>query len=560
MNSKKKGLILLTSAALLLCGCSNPSSNSSEISSSSPIDSSSPSSSVPAVKQRYALSVSVNQEGVSVVDLDGNPLSGEYEEDTKVSFRILGAEFYEVRVILNEYTLKNVDGVYSFLMARDSSLTVIASVKSCHLTFAGDKKVSPVFTDENGTPIESQNGIYSAGQSAYFIIGRAGDTNADYLYFYDHCYEASVGEKKIEANANGVYSLGELSSNQEITIISHEHSIENGECRYCHQQEKVLAIHQTDQTATVEYVPEVGGWKIGHQPDRTYGEIAISKTYLISLFDKEGDVLNFYFGNGKSFGFTPESGNALSMAIDIYTKNAVGNKGIDRVLRPIELGNDGSADEKGVYSLKRADIDNEIVDGNLYIYVDFQNNPSSETYKSPYLFLYDIKAPSAPSGSAVMKGDSDTYAKTAVTFEEGLGYTLKSESGSSNPTLVRGILSSEGLSYAKNKGQSKITFVLSDSFDGNTSMGDVYFSFFTWTHASGFAYAVTDALLSSFEQGSFEASGKTIKTYSVTIDLQEKFGSNWETLTLWAAIGKESGADHCLKGDSAYIHEILFTK
>ncbi|HBS02594.1 MAG TPA: hypothetical protein DEA63_01840, partial [Firmicutes bacterium] len=116
------------------------------------------------------------------------------------------------------------------------------------------------------------------------------------------------------------------------------------------------------------------------------------------------------------------------------------------------------------------------------------------------------------------------------------------------------------LRYAKSMGQSKVTFVLSDSFDGNTSMGDVYFSFFTWTHASGFTFAIADALLSSFEQGSFEADGKAIKTYSVTIDLQGTFGDGWENLTLWAAIGKESGADHCLKGDSAYIHEILFTK
>lgn len=561
MNSKKKGLILLASAALLLCGCSNSPLDSSEIASSASIDSSFPSSSLPAAKKRYSLSVSANQEGVSVVDLEGNPLAGEYEEDTQVSFRILGAERFEVRVVFNEYTLKSVDGVYSFLMARNSSLSVIASLKSFRLSFSGEERVSPIFTDENGTPIENQNGVYSAGETAYFTIARAGETNADYFYFYEHCYEARVGETVIEPNADGVYALTDLSDNQEIVISSHEHLIENGECRYCHKKEKELAVYQTSETATVEFNPEVGGWQIGHLEGKTTGEFVISKSYLVSLFDKEGDVLSLYFGNGKSFGFTPESGNALSMGINIYTKNPeTGVKGIDCVARPFTFGDDGSLDQKASYSIKRDDIVNDAVDGKLYIYVNFGDNVSSTDYKCPYLFLYDIKAPDAPKGNAVMQGDGDVYAKTSSTYEEGLGYTLKSDSGSSNPTLVRGILSSEGLRYAKSMGQSKVTFVLSDSFDGNTSMGDVYFSFFTWTHASGFTFAIADALLSSFEQGSFEADGKVIKTYSVTIDLQGTFGDGWENLTLWAAIGKESGADHCLKGDSAYIHEILFTK
>ncbi len=564
MKERKPALLVLAAASLLLsaCGGGNNVVSSSSSSESSPSDSSSSSS----VKSIFSLSISTDREGVSIVDLNGNALLNEYEEDTKISFLIQGAEQYDVRVILNEFTLKNSEGVYSFIMARDSVLLVETELKNYYVTFSGESNISKVFVDKDGNELDDQSGSYVYGEDAYFMLapltGDEGLTRDNVFYFYDHCYVLTLEGKELSPDENGVYALPSLSSNAAISIETHEHDFSADFCSYCHQSKEELAIHETQETAEVEYNATVKGWKIAHSEGLSAAEIVIRKNYLLSLFDAQGDELQLCFGNGAAFGEKDSKGNAMITPVNIYTRSDSGKKGsLDVVKRLTEFGDDASEDQKGYFSFSRSQIEEEGIDGNLYIYVNFAGNWSySSPEVCPAIFLYGIAAPKAPSGLSLFNGTSDSYGKSTCEYSEGLGYKLTPASDNTLGTkMARGIIPASALSFYKKRNQSKITFVLSEPFDGSSSqISTTFLTAQTWTGSSN--YVVQNAIIGTGTEGSFDHDGVTIKTYSLTYDLSSCLGENWESNNIIVDIGIHFDHDNMLKDPSAYIHAITFSE
>lgn len=567
MKERKPTLLILAAASLLLAACAggNNADSSKAASSSS---SSSSSTSQESAKSRYSLAVETDREGVSVVDLDGNPLLGEYEEDTKVSFKIMGAESYSIRVILNEFQLKNVEGVYSFVMARNSVLSIETELKNYYVTFSGETKIKEVFVDKDGNELDDQSGSYLAGDDVYFVLSPLASseslTHDDVLYFYDSCYTPSLNGKAIDPDENGVYALPSLSGDAAISITSHRHDFSAESCAYCHKTKEELAIHETQETAEITYNSTLKGWKIAHTEGLSAAEIVIRKDYLLSLFDAQGDELQLCFGNGDAFGEKDTKGNAMITPVNIYTRSgdASGKKGsLDVVKRLTEFGDDSSADQKGYFSIYRNQIEEEGIDGNLYIYVNFAGN---YTYASPdvcpAIFLYGIASPKAPSGLALFNGDTDSYGKSVCEYTEGVGYKLTPASDSANKdTMARGIIPSSALSFYKKRNKSKITFVFSEPFDGSSShITTTAFSSFTWNGKA--TNIATNVLIGTGAAGAFDNDGKTIGTYSLTYDLAAALGENWDSSNIYVVFGFAFAHTNQLQDPSAYIHAITFAE
>lgn len=567
MKERKPALLVLAAASLLLSACAGGNNDSISTSSKGGESSSSETSSS-SLKARYVLSASVDREGISIVDLNGDPLLMEYEEDTKVSFRLEGAEQYDVRVILNEFQLKNVEGVYSFFMARDSVLTVETEAKNYYVTFSGEAKITEVFVDENGNQLDNQTGSYRFGENAYFMLSplsaETGLTRDDVFYYYEHCYVLSLDGKELTPDEKGLYTLPSISGNAHVSISTYEHDFSADSCAYCHKTKGELAIHETQETAEIEYNKNLKGWKIGHSEGLSSAEIVIRKEYLLSLFEEQGDELQLCFGNGAAFGEKDTNGNAMITPVNIYTRSgdASGKKGsLDVVKRLTEFGDDSSEDAKGYFSFTRSQIEEEGIDGNLYIYVNFAGNWSySSPNVCPAIFLYGIAAPEAPSGLALFNGATDTFGKSSCEYTEGLGYKLTPSSDSSTGTkMARGIIPSSALSFYKNRSRSKITFVISEPFDGSASqISNTFFTAQVWTGSS--TYIVHNVVIRTGVAGAFDNDGTAVGTYSLTYDLASSLGENWGGYDIIVDFGIHFAHTNMLQDASAYLHEITFSE
>lgn len=567
MKERKPALLILAAASLLLSACGG-GNNAVSTSGSSESRTSSDSSSASSVKSRFSLSIGTDREGVSVVDLDGNALLNEYEEDVKVSFLIKGAEQYDVRVILNEFTLKNDEGVYSFIMARNSVLSVETELKNYYVTFSGESNISKVFIDKEGNELDDQSGSYTSGEEVYFMLaplsGNAGLTRDNVFYFHEHCYVLTLEGKELSPDKNGVYTLPSISSDAAINIETHEHDFSADSCSYCHRSKEELAIHETQETAEVEYNEAVKGWKIAHSEGLSAAEIVIRKEYLLSLFDAQGDELQLCFGNGAAFGEKDTKGNAMITPVNIYTRSgdASGKKGsLNVVKRLTEFGDDSSEDQKGYFSFSRSQIEEEGIDGNLYIYVNFSGNWSySSPDVCPAIFLYGIAAPEAPSGLSLFNGTTDSYGKSECEYYEGLGYKLTPASDSTLGTkMARGIIPASALSFYKKRNQSKITFVISEPFDGSSSqISTTFLTAQTWTGSSN--YVAHNVIIGTGTAGTFDNDGVTVGTYSLTYDLSSCLGENWESNDIIVDIGIHFDHANMLKDPAAYIHAITFSE
>ena len=567
MKERKPTLVILAAASLLLAACTggaNADSSKSVLSSSS----SSSSSSQESVKSRYSLSVETDREGVSVVDLDGNPLLNEYEEDTKVSFKIKGVETYSVRVILNEFQLKNDEGVYSFFMARNSVLSVETELKNFYVTFSGETKIKEVFVDKDGNELDDQSGSYFAGDDVYFMLSPLASseslTHDDVFYYYDHCYSLSLDGKEILPDENGVYAVTFLSNDAPISITSHEHDFSAETCAYCHKSIEEIAIHETQETAEITYNSTVKGWKIAHSEGVSTAEIVIRKDYLLSLFATKGDELQLCFGNGASFGEKDSEGNAMITPVNIYTRSgdASGKKGnLDVIKRLTDFGDDSSEDQKAYFSIYKSQIEEEGIDGNLYIYVNFGGNWSyASPSVCPAIFLYGIEAPKEPNGLALFNGNTDSFGKSSCEYTEGLGYELTPDSDSSTgTTLARGIIPSSALSFYKQRNKSKITFVICEPFDGSASqISNTFFSAQVWTTSSN--YIAYNVVIGTGVAGAFDNDGTAVGTYSLTYDLASSLGENWDSSNIIVDIGIHFSHTNALSDPSAYIHAITFAE
>ncbi len=564
MKVNPKAAVTFLATLLLLGACAEEgaiSSNSSSLSSSSSSSSSS------QIKAKYSLSITCDDPSISVTDLSGNPLLNEYEEDAKVSFKIEGPSNYTIRAYLNDFQLKAKDGAYSFIMARNSNLVIEWEMASYHISFTGIEKMKVAYCDSDGSPLSTEPTSFEKGDDVYFTLAPNEDVDKRFTYFYNHCYEARIGSNKLEED-NGVYKIEGIEQNLAVEIITYEHEFEDGKCKHCHKSEEELAIHQTNETADVSYDAAVGGWKISAILGQDKSEIAIRKSYFLSLFDKYGDTLEISFGNGHSFGYDASNGNPMRTPMSMETRSETGlvKRFTDGYFYPDSLGDDGSDDYRSFIKVERADIEDEQCDGYVYMYFNYGGNSTfvtsgkdaTEVYSA---FIYSIAAavthPAAePRPQTVVIGDGSTFV-TGVTYQKDLGYVLTP--ATSGATIARATLSAPALAYYRENGHSKVTFEISEPFDGSSSnIATTFFSFAPWT-STGFNFAVENAVIGDYEKGNFINGDKTITTYKATFDLLSLYGERWnETGTFYFWFGIHFDHSNKLRDPAAYVHSITF--
>ena len=551
---KNIALLLLASSAILAsCGIQeNPSSTSSSSSSSS---SSQGTSSSVAPKKNYSLQVTSNYDKVKVVDLNGDELQNEYEEDTLVSFKVLESEKYSVRIYLNDCRLKEKEGVYSFLMARDSVLSIDASDKTFKVHMEEDEAAKLLFTNEDGTILDSQNGEYVVGSDVYFTLDAKAGKN---VAFYTTCYRPILNGEELHRNENGVYKISSLAKDETLTLQTGKHQFDADKCKVCEKDAKTTGIFAKN-TAKMEYNAALGGWKIEWEPDTKSAELVIGREYLEYLFG-DSPALEFTFGNGKKFGYTAAKGYSIAAAVNFSTHGAEGGNIYDNTFRPLSYGSAGE-DQLSTVSLPRSVMEANNIDGNLYIYVDFGNNPSTdEANPIPYFFIYGIEAEKEPALAELLPSHNEGY-DCVSEFVPDCGIKL-TKVNEEDPAL-RSILAKRYLSYFKGLGKSKMKLVFSEPFDGSqSSLAQTLFSVGTkggaFSKGDEKGYLAHFVEIGSYEKGSFENNGKTITTYTVTYDLKAAYGENWDSDDILFQFGVHFDHPNKLKDKSAYVHDIAF--
>ena len=552
MKKKIALLLLATSSILASCvGTETPSSSSSDSSSSS----SSHSSSSVAPKKSYSLKIVTNYDKVKLVDIDGEALKNEYLEDTLVSFKVFESEKYSARIYLNDFRLKEKDGVYSFLMARDSVLSIDATDKTYKVRMQEDEAASLLFTDEAGNALENQSGEGTIGSDVYFTLAsKDGKT----VPFYTTCYQIFLDGEKLSRNENGLYKIASLSKDETLTLEKEKHQYENGYCIHCGTDANVIGVFPKNN-AKVEYNKTLKGWRIERDPETNAGEVVLEKEYLLYLLG-DGAALELTFGNGKKFGYTALKGDAITTAISISTHGTDGKNVYETVFRPVQYGGTG---EEGLctFSLSRSVLEADGIDGNLYLYIDYANNPScDESNPIPYFFVYGIEREKEPTLEKLLPSHKDGF-NSVSEFIEGCGVKLTKTDDNTSGAL-RTCLSKTYLTYYKNLGKSKMKVAYSEPFDGSTStlsqtlllVGSLNGAFTTGKES----YLANFVEMGSYEKGSFKNGEKDITTYTATYDLKEAYGENWDDDDILFQFGVHFEHSQMLKEKSVYVHNITF--
>ena len=569
MKGRKTSSALLLAASLMLSACGAKQADSSSVSSSSFSSSAPISSSIEKAKYSLFVSIANDDPLISISDVNGKPLLAEYEEDTKVSFKVTGPDDYSIRVYLNDFQLKSSDGTYSFLMARNSVIAIEGVLATYCVSFNGIENITLSYCDEEGNALKENPERFVKGEDAYFSLSVNESQDKRHTYFHSHCFVPSIGDDALTPNENGVYKIESIKKDVTVNVHAYEHEFQDGKCVHCHKSEEVLAVHETNETADVTYNEDAKGWKISAIGGKKISEVAIRKAYLLSLFEKHGDTLELSFGNGYSFGYDQANGNPMRTVMSMETRSEEGRIKwyTDSYFSPDSLGDDGSDDYRSFIKIERSDIEDERCDGNIYLYFNYESNSTfltegkdtTEVYSS---FITIDKAvdhaPAEPRPATVLVGDSDTYV-TNVTYQKGLGYVLTP--ATSGASCIRMTLSASALGFYREQGRCKVTFEISEPFDGSASnIASTFFSFAPWT-SNGFSALVENAVIGDYESGSFVNGDKTIKTYKASFDLAAKFGENWDevgTYYVWFGIHFEHS--NKFRDSAAYIHSIAFTK
>lgn len=549
---KKNIALLLLASSALLSSCVMNEAISSSSASSTP-SSTTPSSSV-TPKKTYSLSVTTNYDKVKLVDIDGNDLKNEYLEDTLVSFKVFESEKYSARIYLNDFRLKDKDGVYSFLMARDSVISIDASDKTYKVRMEEDEGAVLLFTDETGTALNDQSGEVVIGNDIYFTLSPKAGKN---VIFYTTCYKPFLNGEELHRNENGVYKVSSLTKDETLTFEKGKHQFENGRCVKCEQEAKLIGMFAKNN-AKIEYNTTVKGWKIEQDPETKSGELVFGKEYLLSLLG-DSNALEFTFGNGKKFGYTATKGSAINMGISFSTHGESGGNVYENTFRPGQL-NPAGEDLLCTFSLSRSIIEADGIDGNLYLYIDYGNNPSCEgAALIPYFFIYGIEAEKAPTLDKLMPSHTEGF-NCVSEYIPGCGVKLTKVNESD--TALRTILAKRYLTYYKELGKSKMKVAYSEPFDGSASslaktlllIGSKNGAF----SGGGESFLANFVEMGSYEKGSFDNNGKTITTYTATYDLKAAYGENWDDDDILFQFGVHFEHDQKLKDKSAYVHDITF--
>ncbi len=567
MKGKKTSSVLLLAASLLLSACATDHVDN-DVSSSSP-SSTSDSSPSSVVKAKYSLSITNDDPLISISDMDGNPLLNEYEEDTVVSFKVVGPDNYTIRVYLNDFQLKSSDGTYSFLMARNSNIVIEGVIATYHVSFTGISMISLSYCDSEGNVLAETPESFVKGEDVYFSLSANESVDKRHTYFHSHCFVAKIKDTVLTPNDKGVYKIEGIKKNTAVDVIAYDHEFQDGECVHCHKSEETLAIHQTNETADVTYNETAKGWKISAVAGKKVSEVAIRKAYLLSLFEKHGDTLELSFGNGYSFGYDQANGNPMRTTMSMETRNETGRVKwyTNAYFAPDSLGDDGSDDYRSYIKIERSDIEDEACDGNIYLYFNYESNSTFVTEGKDTTEVYSAfitidkavtHAPADPRPATVLIGDSDSFI-TNVSYQKDLGYVLTPKTAGAS--CIRMTLSASALSFYREQGRSKVTIEISEPFDGSTSnIADTLFSFAPWT-STGFNALVENGVVGSYEQGSFTNGDKTITTYKASFDLASKFGANWDSVgTYYIWFGIHFTHLQQFRDSAAYIHSITFTE